>query len=56
MPPVLGAHNPGQRNFFLHLHTRYATQQAILEDIVASCAQGIKADYIKVTAGIISKE
>ena len=37
MPPVpFGAHNPGQRELPFCIHTRYATQQAILEDIVAS--------------------
>ena len=44
MPPVpFGAHNPGQRELPFCIHTRYATQQAILEDIVASLhAQGIR--------------
>ena len=37
MPPVpFGAHNPGQRELPFCIHTRYSTQQAILEDIVAS--------------------
>ena len=37
MPPVpFGAHNPGQRELPFCIHTRYATQQAILEDIVSS--------------------
>ena len=37
MPPVpFGAHNPGQRELPFCIHTRYTTQQAILEDIVAS--------------------
>ena len=44
MPPVpFGAHNPGQRELPFCIHTRYATQQAILEDIVASLyAQGMR--------------
>lgn len=44
MPPVaFGAHNPGQRELPFCVHTRYSTQQAILEDIVASLyAQGMK--------------
>lgn len=37
MPPVgFGAQNPGQRELPFCIHTRYSTQQAILEDIVAS--------------------
>lgn len=37
MPPVpFGAHNPGQRELPFCIHTRYSTQQSILEDIVAS--------------------
>ena len=37
MPSVpFGAHNPGQRELPFCIHTRYSTQQAILEDIVAS--------------------
>ncbi len=44
MPPVaFGAHNPGQRELPFCIHTRYTTQQAILEDIVASLyAQGMR--------------
>lgn len=44
MPPVpFGAHNPGQRELPFCIHTRYSTQQAILEDIVASLhAQGLR--------------
>ena len=44
MPPVpFGAHNPGQRELPFCIHTRYTTQQAILEDIVASLyVQGIR--------------
>ena len=44
MPPVpFGAHNPGQRELPFCIHTRYSTQQAILEDIVASLyAQGMR--------------
>ncbi len=44
MPPVpFGAHNPGQRELPFCIHTRYATQQAILEDIVASLyVQGMR--------------
>lgn len=44
MPPVpFGAHNPGQRELPFCIHTRYTTQQAILEDIVASFyVQGIR--------------
>lgn len=44
MPPVpFGAHNPGQRELPFCVHTRYTTQQAILEDIVASLyVQGIR--------------
>ena len=44
MPPVgFGAHNPGQRELPFCIHTRYSTQQAILEDIVASLyAQGVR--------------
>ncbi|MCM1292520.1 MAG: creatininase family protein [Bacteroides sp.] len=37
MPPVaLGAQNPGQRELPFCVHTRYATQFAVLSDIVAS--------------------
>lgn len=37
MPPVaLGAQNPGQREQPFCVHTRYATQEAVLRDIVAS--------------------
>lgn len=44
MPPVpFGAHNPGQRELPFCIHTRSATQQAILTDIVASLyVQGIR--------------
>lgn len=44
MPPIpFGAQNPGQRELPFCIHTRYSTQQAILEDIVASLyAQGIR--------------
>lgn len=44
MPPVpFGAQNPGQRELPFCIHTRYSTQQAILEDIVASLhAQGMR--------------
>ncbi|MDR0988350.1 MAG: creatininase family protein [Prevotellaceae bacterium] len=44
MPPVpFGAHNPGQRELPFCIHTRQSTQQAILEDIVASLqAQGVR--------------
>lgn len=44
MPAVpFGAHNPGQRELPFCVHTRYATQQAILEDIVASLhVQGVR--------------
>ncbi len=44
MPPVpFGAHNPGQRELPFCIHTRTSTQQAILEDIVASLyAQGMR--------------
>lgn len=44
MPPVgLGAQNPGQRELPFCIHTRHSTQQAILEDIVASLyVQGIR--------------
>lgn len=44
MPPVqFGAHNPGQRELPFCIHTRCSTQQAILEDIVASLhAQGMR--------------
>ena len=44
MPPVgFGAQNPGQRELAFCIHTRYSTQQAILEDIVASLyAQGMR--------------
>lgn len=44
LPPVaFGAHNPGQRELPFCIHTRYSTQQAILEDIVASLyVQGVR--------------
>jgi len=44
MPPVqFGAQNPGQRALPFCIHTRHSTQQAILEDIVASLhVQGIR--------------
>lgn len=44
MPPVMfGSHNPGQRELPFCIHTRCSTQQAILEDIVASLyAQGAR--------------
>lgn len=44
MPPVgFGAQNPGQRELPFCIHTRYSTQQAILEDVVASLyAQGMR--------------
>lgn len=44
MPPVpFGAHNPGQRELPFCIHTRYSTQQAILEDVVASLyVQGMR--------------
>lgn len=42
-PVPFGAHNPGQRELPFCIHTRYSTQQAILEDIVASLyVQGIR--------------
>lgn len=44
MPPVaLGAQNPGQRELPFCIHTRYATQFAVLHDIVESLYhQGIR--------------
>lgn len=44
MPPVaLGAQNPGQRELPFCVHTRYATQYAVLRDIVESLYhQGIR--------------
>lgn len=44
MPSVMfGAHNPGQRELPFCIHTRLSTQQAILEDVVASLyAQGMR--------------
>lgn len=44
MPPIpFGAQNPGQRELPFCIHTRYTTQQAILEDIISSLyAQGTR--------------
>lgn len=44
MPPVMfGSHNPGQKELPFCIHTRYSTQQAILEDIVSSLyVQGVR--------------
>lgn len=44
MPPVsFGSHNPGQKELPFCIHTRYTTQQAILEDIVDSLyVQGMR--------------
>lgn len=44
LPPVpFGSHNPGQRELPFCIHTRCSTQQAILEDIIASLhAQGLR--------------